>query len=276
MYFSLCISLLTLWYGIGFLYMTRKRGLDPSIVTYISPLSFKYFWVGRVLLTGAIVLSFFASPLSHFLSLLIIVFSLFHIILLALFERVATQPVMYYFGYVVSAIAAWFGLPVVSILLFTAQELLLRRWKQTRTQRYNHWVTHQSLRIHDQYKDLSKTMTPREWFFVLHFAVTENIARPKLARIAEHVYFYIKRPAVISTGIMQVAAPRPMTDRESMYLGTEIVRKAVQTMPKNITRPSEQAKWLAREYNGSTTYSAYLFATYPGVRTAWERIEPTL
>lgn len=276
MYISICLAVLTLWYGTGFIYMTRKKGLDPSLVTYICPLQFKQFWIGRFALASTFILAVMGSSLAEPFALMIAAFALTHVALLAVFERTATQPAPYFIAFALSVIPVFLGLPILMLLAVIAQEIILAWWNRTQTKRYRNWVAQQTHAIHQKYYAHTSTLSAREWFFVLHFAVTENIARPKVVRVAEHAYFYLKKPAAISTGIMQIAAPRPMTDKESMQRGSELIQNALRALPKNITEPNEQLKWLAQAYNGSTTYSKYLYATYPGVREAWKKIEPAL
>lgn len=276
MYISICLAALTLWYGIGFIYMTRKKGLDPSLVTYVCPLCFKHFWVGRFALASTGVLAIAGSPMAEPFALIIAAFALAHVVLLGIFGRMATQPTPYFVALSISVVPVFLGLPALMLPLIATQEIILVRWRKTQAERYRNWVTRQTHSIHQKYYAHNTTLSAKEWFFVLHFAVTENIARPKIVRVAEHAYFYLIRPATISTGIMQIAAPRPMTDKESMQRGGDMIKKALQTLPGNITEPKEQIKWLARVYNGSTTYSKYLYATYPGVRKAWKEIEPSL
>lgn len=274
----LSLSIVVLWYCVGLLHAVQKHGLDPSLLTHITPLSLYRLWTGRLLLLATF-LWCLTSPYGVLAASILALFALVHTILLVVFGRGATQPLLYYVSIVFVSILLGTGLTwfvIAACILVVAQEIYLHRWRATYVSRYNAWVAKEARQLHASYHILARTMSKREWFYVLHFAVTESIARPRFSRWLERLYFYLRRPAVISTGIMQVGAPRPLTDAESMQQGSQIVTDALAHMPLDLTDPYDQLRWLARTYNGSTTYSTYLQATYTGVVLAWQDIEKDL
>lgn len=267
-----------IWYGIGAWWLFKRKGLDPTLLTYLTPLAYKNFWLSRMLLAISVALSFI-SPGFTIVAGGILALSLTHILLLLLFNRTATQPQIYYCMLIVICgvllLDIHLGLIYV-VALFITQELLYKNWRNSKNIRYNRWVAGNARRIHYAYHSLAKTMPAKDWFHVLHIAVTEDIARPPAVRIAERVYYLIKRPANISTGIMQVQSTIPQSDLESMDAGAKLVRNILRKMPAKITDPKGQLTWIGTQYNGSSTYSKYLLQTYAGVGLAWEKISPSL
>jgi hypothetical protein len=215
---------------------------------------------------------------------LVLGFALTHLLLLAAFNRTATQPAAYYALIAVGAAVAMTDVPVYARLLmmaavFVLQEIVLRRWLRNQAGHYSRWVAKKAKQIDRRYRHVASGIPPRDWFYVLHFAVTESIARPRLSRLLERLYFYVARPAAISTGIMQVKAATPLSDGESMRRGSKLIQQALEQMPRELTDPQDQLKWLANSYIGGagstvyTKYTGYLLATYPGLLLAWEDIK---
>jgi hypothetical protein len=265
-----------IWYIVRFYMVFKKRGLDPTLATYLSPLSLKDMLGARLCYAAALLSGLLLPHTLNIPAALLLTSALMHVIILSVYGRLGTQPYGYY---ILLAVVAGLLLPqtlaalLAASIVTIAAEFHLRRWRATQKQRYNAWVAANGRRIARQHRDVRGTMTDTEWFHVLHFATTEHIARPRLVRIAEYVYFYAKRPAMMSTGIMQVMAPHPLSDKQSMAAGAKIVQEGLRSMPAAMTEPSEQLTWLARHYNGSTSYSKYLKLTYPGMVQAWESIK---
>lgn len=256
--------------------LIKKRGLDPALITYASPLSMKNFLVGRLILCAAVLLLLANDWSGRLAFSFILIAALAQLILLFSFGRQHTQPYLYYLVLVLLSMLAliigrsplvWGSLIILVIIL----ELYLRSWRKGSEWSYNHWVASQTMKIYATYKNLFTEMEKdcRRW--TLHVAVTEHIARPAIVRLAERIYFLIKQPAVISTGIMQVASSKPLSDRQSLELGASIIKKALASMPKAL---DEQGKllWMSRHYNGSLAYSTYLIATNSGFTLAWDEI----
>lgn len=263
-----------IWYVGGSWQALKHKGLDPTLLTYLTPLAYKNFWLSRMFLAIAVALSFI-SPGFTIVSGGILALSITHILLLLAFNRTATQPLIYYFMLVVICGVLLLGIRlglIYVVALFITQELLYKNWRNSKNIRYNRWVAGNARRIHYAYHSLAKTMPAKDWFHVLHIAVTEDIARPRAVRIAERVYYIIKRPANISTGIMQVQSTIPQSDLESMDAGAKLVRNILRKMPAKITDPKGQLTWIGTQYNGSSTYGKYLMQTYAGVGQAWEKI----
>jgi hypothetical protein len=273
---AIALTTLIIWY-ITRLYITiKKRGLDPTLATYLSPLSLKSMLGARLCYVAALLSAALLPHAVNIPAVLLLTSALLHVAILAAYGRLGTQPYGYYL-----LLAAVGGLLIpqarttliAAIIVTIAAELYLRRWRATQKVRYNAWVAANVRRIARRHREVRGTMTDTEWFHVLHFATTEHIARPRLVRIAEYVYFYAKRPAMMSTGIMQVMASHPLSDQQSMAAGAKIVQEGLRSMPATITDPHEQLMWLARHYNGSTSYSKYLKLTYPGMVQAWKSIQ---
>ncbi len=271
-----------LWYSLGMIRLIRKKGLDPSLLTYLTPLSLYKFWLARLLMLATLVTELYNHPLALLYAAFIFGFALTHIVLLIAFNRTASQPTAYYLVLMISVSVLVFNLSMQTLVIFLAvamvvQEVQLQRWQKARLHYYNHWVAGEVKRIHQTYRHVAADISDREWFYVLHFAVTESIARPKLSRWLEYLYFYIRRPARISTGIMQVQADRPLSDLESIRRGLEIICNALRDMPPHLIEQIDQLKWLADTYNGAsginTAYTTYLLATYPGLLLAWQDIK---
>lgn len=276
------ILIVILWYIISMILAVTKKGLDPSLLTYVSPLCWYKCRLFRIVVAASLFLGLLSHGLALTIGMGIAVFTIVHLFLLFAFNRTATQPTAYYVTLAVSACILTIPMPkpllfVVLVIAIVAQELLLKTWIKSKQQRYNHWVAGEVRQIHNKYHPQAGTILEREWFFVLHFAVTESIARPKLSRFIERAYFYIRRPASITTGIMQVKANKPLSNKESMRRGSEIISQALRSMPPDITMPKKQLVWLADLYNGNDAvksgYLSCLLSTYPGLMLAWQDIK---
>lgn len=279
----LSATLFLVWYGVATARILRKQGFDPSLITYVTPLRQADYNLSRFLNLAAILSAVLAGQFSLAAPLALVIFGLFQLLLLIIFSRTGTQPFLYYS--LVAVEGSWLCLNVstnislpIAIAIFLVQELSLRRWLAKRQTHYNRWVAKKAVNIHNAYKEISAELTAYEWFFVLHFAVTESIARPRVVRHLERVYFKVKSPETISSGIMQVKDNKLLSDKESMSKGSRIVCEALRQMPSHLKEPVAQLKWLARSYNGSINekanddYTGYLLATYPGLLIAWERL----
>lgn len=275
-YAALALSSLMIiaWYGIRLKTAISKQGLDPSLVTYLSPLNTRNYWTGRIC-TAAVLIISVAAPAFNLLAVSLLMFAGLQVALLLIFRRGATQPLVYYMSMAIIGLIALVSasLLILAASLFVAQEIYLAHWQKGRKHRYRKWVARETIKIHHRHQPLAATMTKKEWFHVLHFATTESIARPVVVRWLERLFFYWKRPAYISSGIMQVRSDRLLTDAESMREGSLLITEALRRLPDGLTDPGEQLKWLAKTYNGSTTYSRYLLYTYPGVSEAWQTID---
>lgn len=274
---AMSISIVGICYGLGLRSVIKKRGLDPSLITYLTPLNIKNYWAARILIIFTLMANLI-YPAMSLAPMILVLLAGAHIALLLLFRRGATQPVVYYGGIAVIGLLTLFEIKVLPavLIVFIVQEIYLFWWQKSQQARYQKWVAREAIKIHRQHQSLASTMSKREWFHVLHFATTENIARPPIVRLMERLFFYWKRPAYISTGIMQVRSDRILSDNESMAQGSRIIADALRKLPARLTKPSEQLKWLAKTYNGSTTYGKYLLHTYPGVNDAWKSISKQL
>jgi len=259
--------------------LIRRRGFDPTLITFANPLAMKGIAGQRIFLLAGLVFGIL-SPLrlaGQFVLVIVVFAYLVQMLVLYLFERGPTQPIGYYFLLILIAMLVLWRRNIdsylVAVLLIAIQEAYLSMWHKTKQRRYNSWVVASALQINNSYKKLARNSSHEEWFWILLIATTENIARPPLVRTAERLYFKIKKPAVISTGIMQIAGPKPISDRRSMELGADLIKKVLSQMPKQLSKP-QQLKWLATNYNGSSSYAIYLESTYPGVVLAWQQINP--
>lgn len=274
-YFFIPLFYIVLWYIIGSKYIIRKRGLDPTLITYLSPLCWRNYWCGRILVITAICATMILPHASVIISEIVLLFALSQILCLSMFERIATQPVVNYV-LIVMLCTILITQPAhyvfMVLILILASEYTYFKWKFSRKERYHNWVSRKAIIIHKKYAYLSATVSPKEWFCILHIATTESIARPKLVRIAERLYYKVKHPTSISTGIMQVQSAIPMSDLESMQVGIKFVTDIISTMPSHLTGLEQQLRWISLKYNGSTKYSRLLLETYPGIKNAWTDI----
>jgi len=258
--------------------LIKIRGFDPTLITYSDPLAAKKFAGYRLGSGLAIVLSLLHNNLSSYILVVILSSAVMHLLFLSIFNRNKTQPTPYYDAAIlISVTLLLYQTPAAyaaAIGLVVFQEVYLIKWRALAGKKYNAWVAASAIKIHRTYRSLSQQMNAEEWFFVLHIATTENIARPPAVRLAERVYYLLRRPAYISTGIMQVRDTHPLSEMQSMRRGAQAVKKVLAEMPKNLT-DQQQLTWIAKHYNGSTTYTNYLNATEPGMRMAWRKITKT-
>jgi hypothetical protein len=255
--------------------LLKNKGFDPSLATYADPLRLNNFLGYRFFLAAGIVTCAFGYVICQILAAVLIFASLLQLVLLFAFERQKTQPTLYYLLALLVGVlvltASFYG-ALAGLVLVGVQERHRAAWQRRQKQIYDSWVADCAKKIDRRYKRLANKMKPGDWFWVLHIATTESIARPNIVRQAEKIYYLVKKPSVISTGIMQVAAAAPLTDKQSMQEGARAVVKALGIMPANIKNRNEQMAWMSSAYNGSTKYRVYLEATYPGLRQAWEDI----
>jgi hypothetical protein len=268
-------AVLSVWLAwlISFRRQIRQKGFDPSLITFADPLSWRTYSGYRVALGLLFAVSVIAplSWLALILATIVITSAVSHISLIYLFGRQHTQPANYYILAVVAA-SVLLSRSKWELMFFLAvvatQETLLWQWQKTSQARYDDWVERLTRHLTSRYVDLADSMPLSAWRWVAHVAVTESIARPAFVRWAERLYFKIKRPAYISTGIMQIRANRPLSDAESMLFGAKIIRQILPQMPKNLNH-QQQMHWLAKHYNGSGSYAKYLSATAKGVKQAF-------
>jgi len=265
----LSIGLLAAWF-IKLKLLFSHKGFDPALITYADPLAIFYHIGYRAILATALVLSLqtsVPSELIKLLCLLVFISSITHAVILFVFNRQATQPIGYYVFLSVAALSLSFSPHDSwkwSLNIWFAGELWLFYWHKTQQSRYNKWVASLARTIDKKYRHFAKSMPANDWQWVLHVAVTESIARPKIVRQAERLYFRIKRPEFISTGIMQIRDNHPISDEESMKRGAAIIHRLLPHMPDGISL-EHKLVWLARHYNGSSSYTQYLTATLPGL-----------
>lgn len=255
--------------------LIRHGGLDPSFLTYASPLASRNFWAARAFIAVAVVLSISQPSIATAAWIFIMTAAAFQYLSLMIFNRQHTQPATYYIILVVTAVIGLISHRSASLILPLAlagiAEVYLHNWQQHRQQRYDNWVKACALQINRQFRHLAEELEPTHWRWVLHVAVTENIARPAIVRLAERLYYMIKRPGVISTGIMQISAERPLSDTESILAGSKRIAEILQYMPAGLSR-SDELRWLAKHYNGSYGYAKYLHLTDAGVNQAFQEI----
>lgn len=258
-------------YLIYFIYLVSKRGLDPTLLTFSDLLSLNGFTGYRVCFAASAIFTFQPNNIGKGILVAVITTGVLHFIFLVLFQRAKTQPVYSYPVFVFAAAFLFhpsYATYLLAAVLVCLQGVYLIIWRRTQSERYNSWISQKAIQIDKSYGNLKKTMTPEEWFYVVHISTTESVARPALVRKLERLYWQFKKPAMISTGIMQVRTTSPLNDRQSMQLGTEEVVRILKSMPQNL-KTDDKIKWLARHYNGSESYSRYLFSTYTGVCKAF-------
>lgn len=274
------LTILITWYILGGIYVIKKQGLDPTLLIIINPFylsRYRVIWVTNILVFLMLLLD---TKLTLFLGLTVFLFSLTQLLLLVVFERTGTQPVLVYllltlesFSFVLLPYKyAW-------ILFFSLIEIIaLVKWSNRRVDIYNKWVQKKVAIIDRKYRNVNSELSKEEWFYTLHFAVTEGIARPWLTRQLEKIYFYVKKPKFITSGIMQVRSDKLLSNSESIFLGSNIIKQSLELMPKDLIDPNKQLRWLAKQYNGSINektnldYTEYLLSTYPGLVLAWNNI----
>lgn len=256
--------------------LVQQKGLDPTLSTFSNPMTIKEYTSYRLVLFSVFIVSLINFKVGKLALLIVLFWLLFQTLLLYIFERRDTQPVAYFIitmiGIVLLLTFNNTHTRIGFILLIILQEIYLRKWLKTKQLRYDNWVSRKVINLHEKYGYIAKEYEPKDWFKILHVAVTESIARPRLSRLAERLYWFIKRPKLISTGIMQIQSSKPMTDAESMETGSRIVAKTMRNMPNEIKSAEDQITWLAKNYNGSTKYAKYLFSTYKGTIMAWQKI----
>lgn len=275
MLFILGLLILVSFYLVRMRQLVRKRGLDPSLATYASPLMSADLNGQRflIVLLGIARLGL-SGNLAEFIFFLVLTFELVHIVILLVYERAPTQP-FYYFclAGLASGMIVWLPGPtsLLAIIIYGLAELELRRWRHNSTKSYDAWIARKASALAAKYKSELNAYPANTRFWIMLVATTEDIARPKFVRFIERAYFLIKRPPVISSGIMQVATRRPITDRQSFKLGAKIVSQAVKRLPTE--GQASQLNWLAKHYNGSTSYALYLGLTFSGVKQAWQKLQ---
>lgn len=245
----------------------RQKGFDPALVTYADPLAaLSFFGYRLLLLIGLILTVLQAGPgwSLEFIIWLIIISALTHLVMLLAFGRQQTQATAYFALAALAALGLLHNHALAGLAIIFCQEAFLILWRQTRQRRYDKWVARLAAKINATYAAVAATMPEGDWRWVLHIAVTESIARPKLVRLAERVYFKIKRPEYISTGLMQIRDRHPISDQESLRRGAAIIRDLLPQMPANASH-AQKITWLARHYNGSGSYGQYLHATSRGL-----------
>ena len=260
--------LLAAWYVLRFFQLTKKAGLDPSLLTYISPLQAYSHKPTMALGMGMLAIFVLSPSLCSFLSVALCLCAGAHIGLLICFGRGHTQPLMFYslFGLAmgglhIRSVVAF----VFSCLIFCSSLTYLWYWKKISTQRYCTWVKNKVTIIHNMYfRQLKPKPNELDWYCTLLVATTESIARPKASRIIEHIYYILKRPQSMSSGIMQVASNTYLSDLQSVQKGHDIIHEIMAKMPHTYTKDEDKMSYLAKEYNGSYGYQQYLYAVYPG------------
>lgn len=272
---ALVFSILT--YLLRLYFLVKKKGLDPTLITYSNPMLIESYLSYRLVLTAIVLLGILDFGFGKYLIFIAMLWLAAQVILLILFERFGTQPVVYYSitisGLILINVYHSALIYIVSIVIFLLQETYLVYWERNKQIIYNCWVSNKVIRLNKKYGYIANSYTSEDWFKILHIAVTESIARPKLSRLIERIYWYIKRPEVISTGIMQIQFSKPMSDAKSMEEGSKIVASYTSSMPRSITKPLDQITWLGEKYNGSKRYSNYMLSTYAGVLKAWQEIK---
>ena len=272
------IIISTVIYGVRFAQIMVHKGLDPSLATYSNPMFVKHFASYRVCVFIGLSINLLNGTAGKFVLTLILVLLLWQSLLLYLFGRQQTQPILYYLM-TVSLITQVIVFPniflnyAVALMIIAAQEGYLKNWNMTKQSKYDNWVAKTAIRLNKKYSYILKDIGLDDRFRVLHVATTESIARPRLSRIGERMYWYVKRPSVISTGIMQVQSDKPISDAMSMKQGSTMVIDIMRNIPQNLTKPIEQITWLAEKYNGSRRYSVYLLSTHTGLIKAWDKIK---
>src|SRR5438132_520766 len=91
---ALLISLLST--SLYFSYLVRKKGLDPSLVTQSSVLGLINYRGGQILILSALLAYLVYMPAGRFLAYLVFFEAIFQILILYIFERQPTQPILYF------------------------------------------------------------------------------------------------------------------------------------------------------------------------------------
>jgi hypothetical protein len=275
--FLLACGLVIIGCGLIFQKQVKDKGLDPSLINYSNPLIRSGLWPLRVCLIAGLAFVPIIPVAGEFILNLVLAAVSVQLIILISFARLPTQPSLYYAIAAAAALDLLFwrrpaGL-IAGIIIIIIQELYLALyWKNHNLSIYNKWVCRRALKLDKKYRRSFSPLPSKQRLAVLHVAATEDIARPAIVRVAERIYYRVKHPPVISSGIMQVAAPTPLSDKESIRRGAKMIKKALDTMPFETTDLHQQLLWLSKCYNGSQRYAAYLEATYPGVTAAWSKI----
>ena len=279
--FEIVLISVLIWYLSG-LYLTfKKNGFDPSLITLISPF---YIFDFRILKYYNFL--YLLPALVGSLSSLIFLFIACQIILLILFNRTSTQPIeIYLLNLIEAAFFYIFSSDKIILILVVLLAIIiniigLKVWKnKLRLPRYNNWVYHKTISINKRFFHKSLSLSRQEWFYALHFAVTEDIARPAIVRLVERIYFKVKKPAAITSGIMQVKANRLLSDTESVAKGAKIIQKAIKSVPGLLNKDQYFIySYLTQTYNGSQNpkvnaqYVGFLSSTLEGVKKAWSKI----
>lgn len=255
----------------------KDKGLDPSLINYSNPLIHKKLWPLRWFLLVGFIFIYLVPLISYLLLGLVFFTGVIQLIILYLFGRLPTQPAVYYAGVAISSLGLSFShqphilVLVAGIVIF--EELYLKYyWARNRQVIYNKWARQRTLRLYERFNGILTVMPAKQRFAVLHVATTEDIARPTIVRLAETIYFRLKHPPIISSGIMQVADSSLLSDEESIRRGAKIIKASLDSMPSESTNLHQHMLWLSQSYNGSQGYATYLEATYPGVLEAWAKI----
>jgi hypothetical protein len=247
-------------------------GLDPAIITMHSLVIIIH--KPRYLLLAFTVSSTMVIAQTYYLLLFIvgIIAAAYttHIALLILFGRFSTQPLLAY----VCILITWcmFGLTIVSpyFAIVSAATFILavfaqKHWDLHKAKIYHLWVYRRAYALDIKFNKILSTLPPRQRFCTLLVMTTEDIARPPASRFAERLYFYIKKPKRISSGIMQVMHTQLLSDEQSVARGSTLIAGILKTLPRKITE-SELKFFLAKGYNGSGSYSHLLNSIYPSVK----------
>jgi hypothetical protein len=272
----LMLSIVALWYIAAFYLAIKPAGIDPTLITHITPLRFFDHWLLICLFVAATLYSFGSFyPLIPLVNLALLCTT--HISALIIFGRTQTQPTYAYIwvlaGCVLLISGVGWGIPAAEVCLLSAAYVLFR-WPKVKEGRYNLWVKHKTLNIHRRFWPLlaGKT-TELDWYCTLLVATTESIARPKLSRMLEQAYFIVKKPKQMSSGIMQVMSSTYLTDPQSLLKGHELISKCMKSMPASVTSDADKMAYLAHQYNGSYNYQKYLLYVYPGFTQAWHKVK---
>ncbi len=263
-------------YGLLFIKKARGVGIDPALLTHINPLG--AFHHAPLIWSYVLVLVFGSvSRLIFSIGATAMCLCFVHITLLLSFGRSQTQP---FWAYCWAFLGFVFALTENSYSIFFAALCLLCllfffiRWPSRRVDVYNAWVRSKTISIHKKYwLTAVKESSELDWYCTLLIATTESIARPKLSRMIEYAYFFIKKPAVMSSGIMQVASTTYLSDTQSIQKGHKMIHTIMAKMPHTYTKDEDKMAYLAKEYNGSYGYQQYLYAVHPGFQSAWHQLK---
>jgi hypothetical protein len=268
--FISALAYLAIWLA-GFRMLLKNKGLDPSLAILADPLSHNNYRGYKVLAMTGILLCLLDRNIAAVASVVLITAAMIQIVLLYTFGRESTQPVIYFMlSFIIGIVLLWptVNNAALASAFFLIQELYLIYWRRHQKRIYNKWVSRRALKFNRRYQDILQSLDPQTRYWVTHIATTEIIARPAIVRTAERLYYKFRRPAYISTGIMQVRHHEPVSDKDSLLMGIDIVKNILK---KSLNRENEIEKLatVAFMYNGSNHYQNYLLSTKEGVRNAW-------